>query len=62
LSDPLAAPDLLGRSSLKHLAEMENEDMLRNIEHYVHIVLDEEKREAGIESHEKLCHLAGLAR
>src|SRR6266852_6093922 len=57
----LAAADVLGGSSLHHLAEMKHEDMLRNIEHHVHIVLDQENREVGIKSHEKLCHLAGLA-
>src|SRR5215472_13630337 len=58
----LAAADLLRRSGLQHLAEMEDGNMLGDVEYHVHIVLDEEDREVAIEVGEKLYHLRGLAR
>src|SRR5262249_50800764 len=50
----LAAADLLRRSGLQHLAEMEDGNMLGDVEYHVHIVLDEEDREVAIEVGEKL--------
>src|SRR5262249_42941938 len=58
----LAAADLLPRSRLQHLAEMEDGNMLGDVEYHVHIVLDEEDGEVAIELGEKPDHLRGLAR
>src|SRR5215831_9140493 len=58
----LAATDLLRRSRLQHLAEMEDGNMLGDVEYHVHIVLDEEDGEVAIEVSEKPYHLRGLAR
>src|SRR5262245_40198117 len=58
----LAAADLLRRSRLQHLAEMEDGNMLGDVEYHVHVVLDEEDGEVAIELGEKPDHLRGLAR
>src|SRR5215831_17912858 len=58
----LTAADLLPRSRLQHLAEMEDGNMLGDVEYHVHIVLDEKDGEVAIEVGEKAYHLRGLAR
>src|SRR5215470_12879999 len=58
----LAAADLLRRSRLQYLAEMEDGNMLGDVEYDVHIVLDEEDGEVAIEVGEKSYHFRGLAR
>ena len=57
-----AAADLLRRASLQHLAEMQHRNMIRDVEHHVHVVLDQKDREIGIEPPEKRRHLLRLAR
>src|SRR5262249_159245 len=45
LDHPLVALDLLGRSSSKHLAEVQHGDRIGNGEHHVHVVLDDQQRD-----------------
>src|SRR5688572_3528622 len=57
----LAFLDLLAGAGFHKRAEMQHRDARDDIEHHVHVVLDEEDRERGIEALEELGHLARLA-
>src|SRR5262245_39612160 len=53
--------DALGRSRLKYFAKMQNGNFSSDVEHDVHIVLDQENREFWIELSQKLAHLRRFA-
>lgn len=46
---PIATADLFRRPALEDFAEMEDGNMVRDIEHHVHVVLDQKYGEAWIE-------------
>ena len=50
------------RAAFQHFAEVQNRNLRGDVEHHVHVVLDQENRDAGIEFHEELGHLGGFAR
>src|SRR5499426_323630 len=58
----LAGADLLRRAGLQNLAEMQDRDVIGDVEHDVHVMLDQQDRQVGIEPHEEFCHLLRLAR
>src|SRR3954463_106261 len=59
--DLLAVLDLLGRSRFQNFAEVQDGNRVRQVEHHVHVVLDQEDRELAVELHEKLGHFKRLA-
>ena len=54
--------DLFGRAGLQNFAEMQHGNLRRDVEHHVHVVLDQKDRELGVELHQKLGHLGRFAR
>src|SRR3990172_9136100 len=52
--------DLLRRPGLQHFTEMQHRYLIGDVEHYVHVMLDQQDRELGIELHQKARHLCGL--
>src|SRR5215813_894209 len=62
LVDALVLADLLGRALDQHLALDEHGDALREAEHQVHIVLDDEDRDVARQPVEHLEDAVGLER
>src|SRR5664279_2688547 len=57
-----AVVDLLRRAGLENLAKVQHGNLRRDIEHYVHVMFDQEDREFGIELHQKMRHLRRFSR
>ena len=54
--------DLLRRAGFQNFAEVQNRNLRGDVEHHVHVVLDQEDREIRIELHQELGHLGRFAR
>src|SRR5215470_13711300 len=61
LLHPCTIANSLHRSRLQHLKEMQNRDVAGDVENNVHVVLNQQNRQTGIEPKEKLGHFRGLA-
>src|ERR1700683_2730510 len=53
--------DVIGRPAFQYFAEMQNPEIAGEIEHDVHVVLDEKERDFWIELLQELRHLRRLA-
>src|SRR5204863_1058548 len=60
--DLLAVLDLLGCSGFEDFTEMQHGNRVSKVEHHVHVMLDQEDRELGVELHQELGHFDGFAR
>src|SRR3974377_2082182 len=58
---PAAFLDVLGCSRFQNLAEMQHRDFVGDVEHHVHVVLDQQDGELRAEFHQKFGHLGGFA-
>src|ERR1700730_11327108 len=54
--------DLIGGPGFQNFAEMEHGYLIGDVEHHIHVMLDQEDRQIGIEPEKKFRHLIGLAR
>src|ERR1700704_76200 len=53
-----AIANSLRRSRLQYLPEMQDRDVVGDVEHHVHVMLDQQDRQIGIEPKKKLCHFS----